>query len=137
MTTSIAVGKPNALALPLRTPATTIARPGLEVLEQSASGLIGREPMQALLLELHGELEMLNRLAPHSDARSTLESLVARLGVALRDASEANVWVTTDEAAELRGVHRSTVLKRIQKKTLAADWRGGRWWIHRRDVERI
>lgn len=45
--------------------------------------------------------------------------------------------MTTQEAAEALGVHRSRVLHFIRDKRLKAEKRGRDWWIEVKEVERF
>lgn len=101
----------------------------------SPVALVSAAPLVALLAQLEADSARLRTWVPGSDVPAALAAVAGRLRAALRDGAEADVWVTTDEVARLRGLSRSAVTWRINRGRLRAEWRGGRWWVHRADVE--
>lgn len=101
----------------------------------SPASLVLAGPLLEVIAEVEANLAVLRALVPRSDVPDALGAVAARLRAALREAADADAYVTTDEVARLRGMSRSAVNWRINKNRLRAVWLAGRWRVHRRDVE--
>jgi len=44
-------------------------------------------------------------------------------------------WITVPEAAELSGYHENHLRRLIRAGDIAAEKRGGHWWVDRKSVE--
>lgn len=97
--------------------------------------LLTARPFLALIDALDREIMLLHSLTPRSDVPDALTTALDRLKSSVAEAATGDVWVTTDEVARITGLSRSAVTWRIRKKIIRADWRGGRWWVHRADIE--
>lgn len=93
--------------------------------------LISEAPIVAIIEEMSGDLDRLRVLTPGSDARVTLERYFERLTAALAEARSADVWLTTEECAQLRGTTTQAITHLCRLGRLKCRKSGGAWQIHK------
>jgi hypothetical protein len=91
-------------------------------------------PILAVLDAMTEDLSRLRRLEPSSGARHALEDYFVRLNSAIREAIEADAWVSTEEAARLRGCTTAAITALCRQNRISARKRGGVWEIHKDSV---
>lgn len=96
--------------------------------------LIADSPILTILDAMAGDLARLRELAPGSDSRATLESYYEKLVVALREAANSDVWVSTEEAAAIRNTTPQAITYLCRKKKIVARKRGGAWEVHKDSI---
>lgn len=101
---------------------------------RGAPRLIPDSPIITIVDAMAGDLARLRELAPRSDSRATLESYYEKLVAALRDATNSDVWVTTDEAAAIRNTTPQAITYLCRKEKLVARKRGGVWEVHKDSI---
>lgn len=103
----------------------------------TATTLLAARPLLLLVDALEREIMLLRTLTPRSDVPDALAATLGRLKASIGESATGDVWVTTDEVARITGLSQSAVTWRIRKGRIHAEWRGGRWWVHRTDVEGV
>jgi hypothetical protein len=114
--------------LPPKVPTGVSARVG------AGPRLVVDTPILAVLDAMTQDLGRLRRLEPNSGARHALEEYFGRLNNAIREAIEADVWVSTEEAARLRNCTAAAITAMCRQGRVAARKRGGVWEIHKDGV---
>lgn len=109
-------------------PTGQTARPG------AGPKLIVSTPILAVLDEMSADLERMLRLEPNGGSRHTLELYYQRLSIAVREALEGDAWVSTEEAARLRGCTTAAITELCRRSRITARKRGGVWEIHKDSV---
>ena len=100
----------------------------------TGSRLVIDTPILRVLEAMSADLDRLRRLEPSSGARHALEEYYERLNVALREALDAEAWVSTEEAARLRDCTTAAITALCRKGKLVCQKRGGVWEIHKDSV---
>jgi hypothetical protein len=84
---------------------------------------------------MSADLALLRKLEPNSGARHALEEYHERLNSAIDEALNADAWVSTEEAARLRGcVSTAAITALCRQGKLVCQKRGGVWEIHKDSV---
>lgn len=95
-------------------------------------------PFRKLAQELRREAEHIRRLIGNDPRAADREKLANQIEAALRDA-ESCEWISTDDAAEILGIHPDSMrarCRRVLRPAGQAEKRGGLWYVHRNAVER-
>lgn len=98
--------------------------------------LITDTPVLAIIDAMGSDLERLRLLAPSSDSRALLEMYFQKLTDALRDARDGDVWLSTEQAAQIRGTTPQAITHLCRKGKIEARKRGGCWEVHKDSVLR-
>jgi hypothetical protein len=93
--------------------------------------LVVDTPILAVLDGMSGDLERLRRLEPNSGARHTLEDYFTRLSLAVTEALQADAWLSTEEAARMRGCTTAAITALCRQDRIVCRKRGGVWEIHK------
>lgn len=107
-----------------------------EASETPASGgekqaLIAAAPIEGLLATLRQHRQTLADLLPGADAVHLLGTVISGFEHALREARRTDLWLTTDEVAQLTRKSRSAVIHRCNHGGYATARKvGSMWRIH-------
>lgn len=114
--------------LPLNAPTGVSTRPG------AGPRLVVDTPIVAVIEAMAEDLGRLRRLEPSGGACRSLEHYYARLNDAMRDGLQADVWLSTDEAARLRKCTTAAITSLCRNGSVTAQKRGGVWEIHKDSI---
>lgn len=85
---------------------------------------------------MSADLDRLRQLEPNGGSRHARELYYERLSAAVREAVEGDAWVSTEEAARLRGCTTAAITALCRQGRIPARKRGGVWEIHKDSVLR-
>lgn len=115
-------------------PDDTPAPAGDLAIQRTGPRLLRDTPVLDVLDRMSADLTRLRRLTPGSDARHTLEEYFRQLSTAIREGLEADVWISSEEAANRRECSIQAIGYLCRNKLVTARKSGGVWEIHKDSV---